>query len=76
MDRFKSSKPNLKIDLPLDIEVVKLYDELEIKKVTKNESYKYEINGEVKFELGMIRVLKETKLTNNYVCHLNSSANE
>ena len=69
---IKSNKPNLKIDLPLDIEVVKHYDILEIKKQTNNEPYKYEIKDEVKFELGTIKVLKETTLTNNYVCHLNS----
>lgn len=69
---IKSNKPNLKIDLPLDIEVVKHYDILEIKKQTNNEPYKYEIKNEVKFELGTIKVLKETTLTNNYVCHLNS----
>lgn len=69
---IKSDKPNLKIDLPLDIEVVKNYHILEIKKQTSNKPYKYEIKDEVKFELGTIKVLKDTTLTNNYVCHLNS----
>ena len=35
--------------------------------------YKYEIIDEVKIPTGIIRKINNTNLTNNYVCHLDSS---
>lgn len=70
---IKSSKPNLLIDLPLDKQITKYYDMLEIKTKEDLISYKYEINDEVKLDLGIIKRVDNTNLTNNYVCHLNSN---
>ena len=69
---IKSSKPNLSIDLPLNKQIIKYYDMLEIKDIEDIISYKYEITDEVKLDLGIIKKVENTNLTNNYVCHLNS----
>ena len=69
---IKSSKPNLTIDLPLNKEIIKYYDLLYIKDKKNINSYKYELKDEVKLELGTIKIVDNTTLTNNYVCHLNS----
>ena len=70
---IKSNKPNLEVDLPFNIKAIKHYDILEILKDSTFDDYKYEINDKVDLPIGSIEVLKETKLTNNYVCHLDTS---
>ena len=69
---IKSNKPNLSVDLPKNIIVLKNYDELQIKNCETINDYKYELKDQVKVELGIIKKINETTLTNNYVCHLNS----
>ena len=70
---IKSNKPNLKIDLPLNIKAIKKYNILEFNNDIKYEDYKIELsNNKTVFPLGIIYKLKETKLTNNFVCHLDS----
>ena len=70
---IKSNKPNLSVNLPKNIIVIKSYDEIEIKNFESINDFKYEIKDEVKIELGVIKRIEETNLTNNYVCHLNSN---
>ena len=70
---IKSNRPNLSIDLPLDIKMVKQYDLLEVIKGNDYTDYNYEIKDVVLVPTGKIEVLKNTNLTNNYVCHLDSS---
>ena len=67
-----SNKPNLKVDIPLNNVLIKSYDTIYIKNIDIIKDYKLEIRDEVSFELGKIKKLSDTKLTNNYVCHLNS----
>lgn len=70
---IRSNKPNLQIDLPIGIVVTKKYDILEFKVKTTNEEYKIEIKEEdIKLPVGELKIIKETDLTSNYVCHLNS----
>ena len=70
---IKSNRPNLSVDLPLDIKAIKNYDILEIKNIEKIDNYKFEIIDEVKLDMGTIIKLDNTSLTNNYVCHLDSN---
>ena len=70
---IKSDKPNLKVNLPLNKIIIKCYNFIEIKENTAAKNYKIEIKDEVKLSLGTIKKLSETNLTNNYVCHLDSS---
>lgn len=74
LEVLKSNKPNISINLPLGIIAIKNYDYFEIKKISNTESYKIEINSsEVIFPNGILKTVNDTKLTNNYVCHLDSS---
>ena len=67
-----SNRPNLKVDLPLNNELIKSYDYIYIKDINIKNDFKIELKDEVHIELGTIKKIDKTKLTNNYVCHLNS----
>lgn len=69
---IKSNKPNLNVDLPKNIVLIRKYNVLEVKGIQEYIDYKEEIKNEVKLDLGIIKRVNETNLTNNYVCHLNS----
>ena len=68
-----SDKPNLKVYLPNDTVIIKSYDTLYVEEVYDLNNYKIEIKEETKLSTGKIIILKETDLTNNYVCHLDSN---
>lgn len=70
---IKSNKPNLSVDLPLNIKILKSYNTLKFNINLDSNDYKYEIIDEVKIPTGIIRKINNTSLTNNYVCHLDSS---
>ncbi|MBQ9024223.1 MAG: tRNA lysidine(34) synthetase TilS, partial [Bacilli bacterium] len=54
------------------INLIKKYNIIEVKGIEDYSDYKKEIKSEVKFDLGVIKKIDDTNLTNNYVCHLNS----
>ena len=70
---IKSNKQNLYINLPNDKIAVKEYNFLYITEKFDVENYKYEIKDEIKTPIGIIKKLDKTNLTNNFVCHLDSS---
>ena len=70
---IKSNKPNLSVDLPLNVKLIKNYNLIKFDIDINNNDYKYEIKDEVKLDLGIIKTIDNTNLTNNYVCHLDSS---
>ena len=70
---IKSNRPNLSVDLPLNIKILKSYNTLKFNINLDSNDYKYEIIDEVKIPTGIIRKINNTNLTNNYVCHLDSS---
>lgn len=70
---IKSNRPNLCVDLPLKIRIIKKYNYLQIDNASDLKNYKYELKDEVELGLGMIKKIESTKLTNNYICHLNSN---
>ncbi len=70
---IKSGKPNISINLKDDIVAYKKYNTLEIKKNNIVNDYKMLLENETRTYLGVIKKVDETKLTNNYVCHLNSN---
>ena len=69
---IKSNKPNLIVNLPKNINLIKKYNIIEVKGIEDYSDYKKEIKSEVKFDLGVIKKIDDTNLTNNYVFHLNS----
>ena len=74
IDVINSEKPNISINLPLDIIAVKDYNNFEIRRIKNKEEYKIQIgNEDIKLSTGILRKVEDTKLTNNFVCHLNSS---
>lgn len=74
LEVLKSNKSNISINLPLEMIAEKSYDYFEIKEVANVESYKIEIrNSEIILPNGILKKVNDTKLTNNYVCHLDSS---
>lgn len=74
LDVLNSSKSNISIDLPLGIIAIKNYNYCEIKKISNIENYKIEIgDNEIILPNGILKKVDDTKLTNNYVCHLDSS---
>ena len=70
---IKSNKPNLSVDLPNNIKLLKKYNILEVSSYKSFSDYKLEIKDIVNFDLGTIKKIDNTTLTNNYVCHLNSN---
>lgn len=74
MKIIRSSKPNLSIDLPSNKVIQKSYDILTIKQKENIENYKYEIGSDgIKLPMGTIKIVSDTNLTDNYVCHLNTN---
>ena len=71
---IKSNKPNLSVDLPNNIKLLKKYNILEVSSFENFSDYKLEIKDIVNFDLGVIKKIDSTNLTNNYVCHLNSNS--
>lgn len=68
-----SNKPNIMIDLPLGVKVIKKYNVIEIKNIELTSNYNYIIdNKDIMVPTGKIKYVSETNLTNNFVCHLNS----
>ena len=71
---INSNKPNLSINLPLGICAIKNYNDLEIKKNSEQEKYKIEIgDNDIELPCGVLKKVNSTELTNNFICHLNSS---
>lgn len=74
IDIINSDKPNISIDLPLDIIAIKNYNNFEIRGIKNIEKYKIQIgDDDIKLSTGILRKIEDTKLTNNFVCHLDSS---
>lgn len=71
---INSNKSNISINLPLNMIAVKNYDYFEIRNEVEFNDYKIEIKkDEIILPYGKIKIIKNTNLTNNYVCHLNSN---
>ncbi|MBR4830959.1 MAG: tRNA lysidine(34) synthetase TilS [Bacilli bacterium] len=70
---IKSNKPNLSVFLPNNIIIRKDYKTLYLDYLKDDFEYKYELTDEVKVYNGKFTILKETDMTNNYICHLNSN---
>lgn len=74
LDVLNSNKSNISIDLPLGIVAIKNYNYFEIKKISNTKNYKIEIeDNEIILPNGILKKVNDTNLTNNYVCHLDSS---
>ena len=71
IELLQTNKPNISIDLPLDITISKNYNFISLKEIDIN-NYKYEINNLVKVPYGVIKKVDQSDLTNNFVCYLNS----
>lgn len=72
LNLLKTNKPNLTINLPLNVEIVKNYNIISLKKDYNKEDYKFELKECNIVPNGKIKIVKKTSLTNNYVCFLNS----
>ena len=72
LDIIYSNKPNTYITLPNNINIEKNYNKLFVNNGITGGDYKIELIDDVRINDGIIRVVDDTKLTNNYVCHLNS----
>ena len=68
-----NSKSNTELTLPKNIYIEKSYDVLMVKNKVFSDDYKIEITKETIFPFGKIISLDETDLTNNHVCHLDST---
>ena len=66
-------KSNLEISLPNEIVMQKSYDMLMVKNEVFMDNYKIELKRETIFPFGKIVALDNTDLTDNYVCHLDST---
>ena len=74
LDVIKSKRSNVKVHLPNGIQAIKSYDTLVLSTINREvNSYDIELNKFVNLPNGKnIEVVKDTKLTNNFVCRLNS----
>ena len=74
LDVIKSKRSNVKVHLPNGVQAIKSYDTLVLSTINRKvNSYDIELNKFVNLSNGKnIEVVKETKLTNNFVCRLNS----
>ena len=74
LDVIKSKRSNVKVHLPNGIQAIKSYDTLVLSTINREvNSYDIELNKFVNLPNGKnIEVITETKLTNNYVCRLDS----
>lgn len=68
-----SNKPNLEVFLPNNKIISKDYNKLSMAYLKDDFEYKYELKDEVTVYNGKFTILKETDMTNNYICHLDSS---
>ncbi len=69
-----SNKPNVYINLPLNVVAIKDYKYFSIKKSDEYNEYKIEItNKDIILNNGIIKKIKETDKTDNTVCHLDST---
>ena len=68
-----SNKPNLEVFLPNNKIISKDYNKLSMAYLKDDFEYKFELKDEVTVYNGKFTVLKETDMTNNYICHLDSS---
>lgn len=70
---LNNTKPNIKIDLPNNKEIVKEYNKLIIKEKRSNiKSYKIEFNDKIEIENLIIEKIKSEDDDSNSVCRLNS----
>ena len=74
LDVIKSKRSNVKVHLPNGVQAIKSYDTLVLSTINREvNSYDIELNKFVNLPNGKnIEVVKDTKLTNNFVCRLNS----
>ena len=74
LDVIKSKRSNVKVHLPNGVQAIKSYDTLVLSTINREViSYDIELNKFVNLPNGKnIEVVKDTKLTNNFVCRLNS----
>lgn len=74
LDVIKSKRSNVKVHLPNGVQAIKSYDTLVLSTINREvNSYDIELNKFVNLLNGKnIEVVKDTKLTNNFVCRLNS----
>ena len=74
LDVIKSKRSNVKVHLPNGVQAIKSYDTLVLSTINREvNSYDIELNKFVNLPNGKnIEVVKETKLTNNFVCRLDS----
>lgn len=70
---LNNTKPNIKIDLPNNKEIVKEYNKLIIKEKRSNiKSYKIEFNDTIEIEKFIIEKIESEDNDSNNVCRLNS----
>lgn len=70
---LNNTKPNIKIDLPNNKEIVKEYNKLIIKEKRSNiKSYKIEFNDKIEIEKFIIEKIESEDNDSNNVCRLNS----
>ena len=74
LDVIKSKRSNVKVHLPNGVQAIKSYDTLVLSTINREvNSYDIELNKFVNLPNEKnIEVVKDTKLTNNFVCRLNS----
>ena len=74
LDAIKSKRSNVKVHLPNGVQAIKSYDTLVLSTINREvNSYDIELNKFVNLPNEKnIEVVKDTKLTNNFVCRLNS----
>lgn len=74
LDVIKSKRSNVKVHLPNGVQAIESYDTLVLSTINREvNSYDIELNKFVNLPNGKnIEVVKDTKLTNNFVCRLNS----
>ena len=68
-----SNKPNLEVFLPNNKIISKDYNKLSMAYLKDDFEYKFELKDEVTVYNGKFTIVKETDMTNNYICHLDSS---
>ena len=68
-----SNKPNLEVFLPNNKIISKDCNKLSMAYLKDDFEYKFELKDEVTVYNGKFTLVKETDMTNNYICHLDSS---
>ncbi|MBE6154308.1 MAG: tRNA lysidine(34) synthetase TilS [Firmicutes bacterium] len=72
IELLKNNRSTGYINLPNDYIALKEYNYLKIVNNTKEEVFKYVLDNEVKLNNGIIKVVKESNSTSNFVLRLNS----